>query len=111
LFYAKNNYECEVIDTVNVYVGGIIFLPNAFTPDNDGKNDVYFAKGYNIENFEMNIFDRWGNLVFKSNDIMQGWDGTINGQPAPMGVYQVTVFYTDAGKKQGQIIEKALLIR
>ncbi|GIV41986.1 MAG: hypothetical protein KatS3mg034_1296 [Vicingaceae bacterium] len=111
LFYAKNNYECEVIDTVNVYVGGIIFLPNAFTPDNDGKNDVYFAKGYNIENFEMNIFDRWGNLVFKSNDIMQGWDGTINGQPAPMGVYQVTVFYTDTGKKQGQIIEKALLIR
>ncbi|HKL03903.1 MAG TPA: choice-of-anchor L domain-containing protein, partial [Cryomorphaceae bacterium] len=53
-----------------------IFIPNAFTPDGDGLNDVFKAKGAFVELFEMQIFDRWGNLVFQSGNINEGWDGS-----------------------------------
>ena len=52
-----------------------IYVPNAFTPNGDGKNDIFFAYGNEITAFTMNVFDRWGNLVFASTDIEHGWDG------------------------------------
>lgn len=52
-----------------------LFIPNAFTPDNDGLNDVFKAYGEYIANFEMQIFDRWGVLIFETNDIEKGWNG------------------------------------
>ena len=56
-----------------------IYVPNAFTPDNDGINDVFFASGEGITGFDMKIIDRWGNLVFHSTDINQVWDGSFQG--------------------------------
>lgn len=53
-----------------------IFIPNAFTPDGDGLNDVFKAKGAFVKLFEMQVFDRWGNLVFQSTDINEGWNGS-----------------------------------
>ncbi len=53
-----------------------IFVPNAFTVNGDGLNDRFYAKGYGITKFEMNIFDRWGEKVFSSHDIQEAWDGT-----------------------------------
>jgi gliding motility-associated-like protein len=52
-----------------------IFIPNAFTPDGDGLNDVFKAEGQYIESFEMSVFDRWGNLVFYTDHISEGWNG------------------------------------
>nr|MDQ3048003.1 gliding motility-associated C-terminal domain-containing protein [Bacteroidota bacterium] len=60
----------------------VIYAPNAFTPNNnDGLNDLFMPKGVGInpDNFELTIFDRWGNLIFKTNDINKGWDGKANG--------------------------------
>ncbi|MCX6310112.1 MAG: PKD domain-containing protein [Bacteroidetes bacterium] len=51
------------------------YVPNAFTPNGDGNNDVFFAYGSEINSFSMMVFDRWGNLIFTSNDINTGWDG------------------------------------
>ncbi len=66
------------------------FFPNAFTPDDDGVNDVYIGKGAGIYRFNLIIFDRWGNEIFVSNDENIGWDGNFaNGTPAPQGVYIV----------------------
>jgi gliding motility-associated-like protein len=56
-----------------------IFIPTSFTPNGDGVNDLFFAQGANIEEFEMRIFDRWGDLVFESFDIDTKWDGSVNG--------------------------------
>lgn len=53
-----------------------IFIPNAFTPDGDGLNDIFKAKGAFVKLFEMQVFDRWGNLVFQSSDINEGWNGS-----------------------------------
>jgi len=54
-----------------------LFVPDAFSPNGDGLNDVFRAKGYGITKFELSIFDRWGEKVFTTNDIEQGWDGNF----------------------------------
>ena len=57
-----------------------IFVPNAFSPNGDGLNDVFRPRGEGIESMIMAVFDRWGNKVFEGSDIDVGWDGTWNGQ-------------------------------
>lgn len=66
-------------------------IPNAFTPNNDGKNDIFFAYGNNIRTFNMKIFNQWGEMVFESNDILIGWDGTFKGERQPIGTYVYVV--------------------
>jgi gliding motility-associated-like protein len=76
-----------------------MFIPNAFTPNDDGLNDVFNVTAISIFNltgasmtdFELKIYNRWGSLIFQSNDINKGWDGTFNGKPVPVGVYMYTV--------------------
>ena len=52
-----------------------LYVPNAFSPNGDGVNETFFAKGVGIKDFKMYIFDRWGNQAFFSDDIYKGWDG------------------------------------
>lgn len=59
--------------------GGALFVPNAFTPNGDHLNEVFLAKGNGINSFDMKIFDRWGNLIFRTDDMNEGWDGKIQG--------------------------------
>lgn len=55
-----------------------VFIPNAFTPNADGTNDVFYVYGEEITTFEMMIFDRWGNKIYESDDLSEGWDGRAN---------------------------------
>ncbi len=55
------------------------YIPNAFTPNNDGINEIFYGYGTYIKEFHIMIFDRWGNLIFESNDLMKGWDGKVQG--------------------------------
>lgn len=64
-----------------------IFIPTAFTPNGDGHNDVFYVRGHYIDELEILVFDRWGNEVFKSNDINIGWDGYIKGKLASPDVF------------------------
>lgn len=65
------------------------YMPNAFSPDGNGINDVFGPRGSNIDvaEFEMTIYDRWGNLIFKSTDPTQGWNGTHNNIKCQSDVY------------------------
>ncbi|HEX9511961.1 MAG TPA: PKD domain-containing protein, partial [Puia sp.] len=69
------------------------FIPNTFSPNNDGVNDVFYPRGSNLYNIQsMRIFNRWGQMVFDrrnfpANTASQGWDGTFNGHPAPSDAY------------------------
>jgi gliding motility-associated-like protein len=65
----------------------IIFLPNAFSPNGDGLNDVFNPIGVSIENFHIEIYNQWGQQVFTSNNILNGWDGTFKSSPSPQGTY------------------------
>lgn len=78
-----------------------IFVPNIFTPNNDGNNDELKVLGSDIAQINFALFDRWGSKVFQTNDFNTGWDGTYNGNDAQTGVYAYTlqVTFTD-GKEQ-----------
>ena len=68
------------------------YIPNAFTPDGDGINDVFRVFGKGFPSFHFLIFDRWGTKLFEATDQNAGWDGTFRGKPSPPGVY---VYYVD----------------
>ncbi len=88
--------HCSNSDTIIVYyqnceTGGI-YIPNAFTPNGDGLNDVFNVETViEFKEFKLMIFDRTGELIFESSDINKGWDGTFKGKAVPMGVYVYTV--------------------
>lgn len=73
----------------------LLYIPNAFTPNGDGVNDIFTAKGIYVTEFEMLIFDRWGNLVYSTDKMDTGWDGRANGgaeaAQADVYVYRVNV--------------------
>jgi len=84
-----------------------IYAPNTFTPNSDNRNDIFYFKGMGIEEFEVLIFDRWGELVYESSDINEGWDGSFKGLPLPTGAYIYKVhakaYNTDPFDKLGTI--------
>ncbi len=68
-----------------------VFIPSAFTPNGDGVNDRFEVKGDGISDYSIRIYSRWGSEVFYSTSMANAWDGTINGEPAPTGVYVYVV--------------------
>jgi len=81
---------CSVDTTVKVFVKircGEIFIPNIFSPNSDGENDVFKVYGKCIEKISMKIYDRWGELLFETSDKTEGWDGTYRDKLMNTGVY------------------------
>ncbi len=75
----------------------LLFVPGAFTPNGDGKNDVFYAQGTGIFDLNIAIFNRWGQQVFESSAITVPWDGTFNGKDCPSGNYSYIIKYTGNG--------------
>lgn len=76
------------VTTYEYFCGDVyIFVPNAFSPNGDGENDVLYVRGQNLESINLKIFDRWGELVFESTDQGEGWDGTFRDKPLDPDVY------------------------
>ncbi|MEW6772902.1 MAG: gliding motility-associated C-terminal domain-containing protein [Bacteroidota bacterium] len=85
-----NSKNCKSYDTITVKVNsdcGEMFIPSAFSPNGDGMNDVLYVRGRCLKNFTLQIFNRWGELVFETSDKNVGWDGTQNGQPLNTAVF------------------------
>ncbi len=78
--------QCEVSDTILIKMipwscdFPYVFVPNAFSPNNDGENDILYVRGHPIKSIEFKVFNRWGEKVFESHDISFGWDGTYKGK-------------------------------
>jgi gliding motility-associated-like protein len=68
-----------------------IFVPNVFTPNGDGKNDVLFVYGNYVASTRLSVFNQWGQLIFVSENINTGWNGIYKGQQQPVGVYAYTL--------------------
>lgn len=87
--------NCSATDTALVEEDcpADLFIPNAFTPNGDAINEFFAPKGKGITSFTMKIYDRWGRLLFESNDIAKGWDGTIKGTACPADVYFYAIAY------------------
>ena len=106
---------CSAIDQVNVKIfktGPDIFVPTAFTPNNDGRNDMLTPVPVGIKNISyFRVYNRWGELVFATNKIGQGWDGSFAGALQPSGTYVFTVEGTDYTDKVLQRKGTVVLIR
>ncbi len=86
---------CTYRDTLVVSVDcpWTMYVPNAFTPNEDEINPIFKAYGSNIKEYKMEIFNRWGQLIYTLNDLTEGWNGMYNGQEAPVGQYVYKVTY------------------
>lgn len=82
---AESSVEVVVLD--RECAEPFIFIPNAFTPNNDGENDVLYVRGSNIEEVYLTIYNRWGERMFETEDASIGWDGTYRNEPLPPDVY------------------------
>lgn len=101
----KDNFGCIGSDTVKISVMDVvcgesdIYIPNAFTPNGDNKNDVLYVRGRVISILYFSIFDRWGEKVFDTTDLKTGWDGRFRGKDLDPGVF---VYYMEATCINGQ---------
>jgi gliding motility-associated-like protein len=97
---------CTSSDVVTVNITsecGSAYVPNAFSPNNDGQNDVLYVFGGEFKNLHLLIYDRHGEKIFETTDPSQGWDGTYKGQKQPCDVYY---YYLSAECNNGDEIEK-----
>ncbi|MBC7694237.1 MAG: gliding motility-associated C-terminal domain-containing protein [Burkholderiales bacterium] len=92
-----------------------LYIPNAFTPDDNGKNDVFLPMGVGIdeENFRMDIFDRWGENIYHTNEFRKGWNGMVKGgsKLAPQGVYVYKLQVTDTQGGKHPFVGHVTVIR
>lgn len=79
--------EQKACITIEVSPESTLYIPNAFTPNGDDLNDVLYTPGTNLVKYHFMIFNRWGNLIFESDDVEKGWDGTYKGEPVKDDVY------------------------
>ena len=85
----------------------IYYVPNTFTPDGDLFNETFkpvFTEGFDVYNYNLLIFNRWGEIIFESNNAKHGWDGTYGGQLCPSGTYVWQIRYKENGKDRHQEI-------
>ena len=89
--YTENIYGCKDSISKKILIRDVytFFAPNSFTPDGDGVNDVFLPQGHAIDydQYTLYIFDRWGELIYETDDYFKGWDGTINGIAVQIDTY------------------------
>jgi gliding motility-associated-like protein len=87
-----NAQGCAIKDSIFINVVGCdgknVYLPNTFTPNGDGVNDKFYVRSNALTNLKyFRIYDAWGQTVFETDNLSEGWDGTVAGRAAPLGVY------------------------
>jgi gliding motility-associated-like protein len=94
----SNQFGCTDSTTIYIQIKGdeIFYIPNTFTPDGDEFNNIFtpvFTNGFDPANFQMDIYNRWGELIFQSLNAEKGWDGYFNGKLCPVGTYTWKITY------------------
>ncbi len=112
--HVVSQYGCSGDDTINVQVvnQAAFFVPNAFSPNNDGHNDIFrpVAIGYRSLKY-FKVFNRFGEMVYNGSTLEVGWDGTYNNKQCDVGVYFWEISYTDRFGKDGSLKGDVTLIR
>ncbi len=108
-----NGCKDTIVHPVTVEPEFIFYIPNAFTPNGDGKNDTFYGLGLGIVKYEFWIFDRWGNMIFQSEDLNDAWNGKVQGsdEKAQIDVYVWKVKLMDVFKKTHHYVGTVSLIR
>ena len=107
--FDKDNPNCKIKKSITVVVEELyceepwLFIPNSFSPNNDGNNDVFYFRGRHILDFSMKIYNRWGELLFETTNPNTGWDGMYKGNMSQADVY---VYLVKATCLDGQLFDK-----
>jgi gliding motility-associated-like protein len=88
-----------------------VFIPDIFSPNDDGKNDILYVRGKLISRLEFRVYSRWGEVVFETKSVSQGWDGIVRGVPAPSGSYYYTITATVGSATRVEEVGEIVLIR
>ncbi|MFH1321973.1 MAG: gliding motility-associated C-terminal domain-containing protein [Bacteroidota bacterium] len=94
--YSRSN-EAEVLQLFSLYI------PNTFTPNGDGLNDMFGPAGTGISEFQLQIFNRWGEMIFESDNINNQWDGKFRNRIVQTGAYVYMVYAN--GYEKGKIFK------
>ena len=112
---ATNQGGCSNRVSQVLVIDGIIILPprlpNTFSPNGDGLNDIYFIRGGPFTEITFKVYDGWGSEIFSTNDQSIGWDGTQNGKQSPVGVYVFTIVATNLNNDQFDYSGRINLLR
>ena len=93
----------SISNEIDVVPGISLFIPNAFTPNGDGLNDTFGVSGEAIKEFHIKIFNRWGEIIFETQNAKDRWDGTYMGEQVPEGTYTYMVTAAGvSGKRQSR---------
>lgn len=92
-----NEFGCPDTSWQTIYIIPFtsVYVPNAFSPNGDSRNDLWQPVVYDTETYEIWVFDRWGQLIMNSTSEDANWDGTMNGKASPIGTYTYFIKYTD----------------
>jgi len=109
--FARNEGNCRDTFSLEVCVEQqpVLFIPNSFTPNGDGLNDVFKIQTFGLTYFEMYIFNRWGTQLFESHDPEVGWDGTHNEEFVQTGGYSYLIYFKGA-KSKGKEVKKGMIV-
>lgn len=102
---------CTARDAVNVYMEGTLYVPNTFTPNGDGINDVFFAQATEVDEFLIYVFNRWGELIWEGNSPNAFWNGTYKGTESPIDTYVWKVEMTELNGDRRNAIGHVNLVR
>ncbi len=110
---ATNEFNCKAEDQVCITITTeyAIYIPNSFTPNRDGLNEVFKVYGDNLLYVQLEVYDRWGHLIFSSEDLNVAWDGTYLGQDCPVGTYAYKATYKGPDRKEYKRSGNVNLIR
>jgi gliding motility-associated-like protein len=106
-----NALGCKNTDVLTIIVTGSLYLPNTFTPNGDGWNDTFGAWGKEIQDFELLVFNRWGELIWQTNQLSGRWDGTYKGVDSPIDTYVWRVVATEFSGRYHEAIGHVNLVR
>ena len=104
-----DTFHCSKTATVTIYVTELscndtfVFIPNSFSPNADGHNDILFVRSAIVVNFYFVVYNHWGQKVFETSDLHTGWDGTFKGKECPNGVYD---YYFKGTCLDAEVLEK-----
>ncbi len=102
---------CTASDDVRIIYDPIIYVPNTFTPNGDVFNETFFALGGNIQEFNIEIYNRWGERIYEGGALDKAWDGTYEGKECPDGVYTWKILYVDYTGLEHELVGHVSLLR
>lgn len=112
-----DSFGCSKTDTVTIHVvvlscdNPYVYVPNAFSPNGDGLNDVLYVRSRIIKECTFVVYSRWGQKLFETMDMEVGWDGTFNGKPCQNGVYDYYLKVTCINDQENEIKGNVMLVR